>query len=274
MGISTLRIKIDHIFSPHDNLESMTYITNFEIPGSDSKLIVGDRLLGQERQLLFITGFLSKRWGTKSKALAELCRERQWGFCCFDFRGNGDSEGAFRDYTLCDWLDDARRVLHMMNDGPPMTIIGSSLGGWLAWILGQECAHAHQLVLLAPAFNMMSERAKEISASRRDQWETTGWMPWADDDLHRNFPLSWKWVEESERFWVQIFHRLRRIPTTILHGLRDDVIPPQSSWDFTKDLLATDSQFPIELLLKTGDHRFSSHSNLETFLDLATRTRE
>ena len=147
----------------------MNQSSRFDIPGTDSKLIVGDRIPGQDQQLLFITGFLSKRWGTKSTALAELCRERQWGFCCFDFRGNGDSEGAFRDYTLTDWLEDARRVLQIIADGPPVTLIGSSLGGWLAWILGQEFSHVRQLVLLAPAFNMMGKRAQDIPASRRDE---------------------------------------------------------------------------------------------------------
>ena len=252
----------------------MNQVLRFDIPGTDSKRIVGDRILGQDRQLLFITGFLSKRWGTKSKALAELCRERNWRFCCFDFRGNGDSEGAFRDYTLNDWLDDARRVLKMMADGPPVTIIGLSLGGWLAWILGQKSESVQQLVLLAPAFNMMGKRAGEIPALRRDEWESVGWMPWADDELHRDFPLSWKWVVESETLWSQRFQSLRRVPTTILHGLQDDVIPPQGSWKFAEALLTTDPQFPIELLFRTGDHRFSSPSNLTTFLELAEQTQE
>ena len=105
----------------------------FEIPGADSKLIVGDRIQGQERQILFITGFLSKRWGNKSKALADLCMQHNWGFCCFDFRGNGDSEGKFTDYTLNNWLDDARCVTKMIANGPPLTIIGSSLG-WMACV--------------------------------------------------------------------------------------------------------------------------------------------
>jgi len=38
--------------------------------------------MGTERQILFITGFLSKRWGNKSKALAQWCLEKEWGFCC------------------------------------------------------------------------------------------------------------------------------------------------------------------------------------------------
>jgi pimeloyl-ACP methyl ester carboxylesterase len=249
----------------------MDQSTRFELPGADSKRIVGDLIPGQDRQLLFITGFLSKRWGNKSKALADLCRERHWGFCCFDFRGNGDSEGAFTDYTLFDWLADARFVTKMLADGPPLTIVGSSLGGWLAWILGQEFPQVKQLVLLAPAFNIMGKRAEEISPARRQQWKETGRIPWEDDTLHRDFPLSWKWVEESEALWGRRFDPLRRVPTRIVHGLQDVVILPKGSWEFTEHVLTQDPQYPIELLLKTGDHRFSSPANLTTFLDVASQ---
>lgn len=249
----------------------MDQATRFELPGTDSKRIVGDLIPGQDRQLLFITGFLSKRWGNKSKALADLCLEHNWGFCCFDFRGNGDSDGAFADYTLNDWLEDARSVTKMLAVGPPLTIIGSSLGGWLAWLLGQEFSHVQQLVLLAPAFNMMAKRAQDIPPARRQQWEHTGWMPWDDDALHKDFPLSWKWVEESEALWARRFDPLRRVPTRIVHGLQDDVILPKGSWEFTEHLLTQDPHYPIELLLKTGDHRFSSPANLQTFLDLASQ---
>ena len=46
----------------------------FELRGTDGRLIRGDRSIGRERQILFITGFLSKRWGNKSKALAQWCQ--------------------------------------------------------------------------------------------------------------------------------------------------------------------------------------------------------
>ena len=252
----------------------MVQPTRFELPGSDAKLIVGDHLSGQERQLLFITGFLSKRWGNKSKALVELCGKHQWGFCCFDFRGMGDSEGVFTDYTLNDWLNDARSVTQMLADGPPLTIIGSSLGGWFAWVLGQEFVHVRQLLLLNPAFNIMGKRAAEISPARRQQWKVTGRTPWSDDVVHRDFPLSWKWVEESEALWAKRFDQPRHVPTRILHGLQDEVILPKGSWEFTEHLLTQDLHYPIELLFKTGDHRFSSPANLQVFIDLAAQTQE
>ena len=94
-------------------------------------------------------------------------------------------------------------------------------------------------------------------------------MPWDDDALHKDFPLSWKWVEESEALWARRLDSPKRVATRIVHGLQDVVILPKGSWEFTEHLLTQDPQYPIELLLKTGDHRFSSPANLQTFLEVA-----
>jgi hypothetical protein len=64
------------------------------------------------------------------------------------------------------------------------------------------------------------------------------------------------------------------VSTTILHGLQDDVILPKGSWEFTEGLLAKDPHYPIELLFKSGDHRFSRPSYLATFLELAAQAQE
>jgi hypothetical protein len=100
----------------------MSSLHSFELAAADSKLIRGDRSIGRDHQILFITGFLSKRWGNKSKALVQWCEEKGWGFCCYDARGFGESEGAFTDYTLSDWIADARLVLNMLRDGRHLTL--------------------------------------------------------------------------------------------------------------------------------------------------------
>lgn len=251
----------------------MNKLTPYELKGGDGKLIRGDRLVGKDRQILFITGFLSKRWGNKSKALAQWCQERGWGFCCYDVRGFGDSEGTFTDYTLSDWISDARTVMRTLTDGPPVTIVGNSLGGWIAWLMAQEFAVVHELILFAPAFNMMGERARQISPERRNTWYFTGAMPWDDDEVHRDYPISWKWVEESEELWKRHPVNPRRVKTTILHGLQDTVIQPRGSWRFVEQVLARDPGFPIELLLKSGDHRLSSPEHLDAFRRLIVGDR-
>lgn len=240
----------------------------FEFKGADGKLICGDRAKGAGRQVLFITGFLSKRWGNKSKALAQWCEEQGWGFCCYDVRGYGDSEGIFTDYTLSDWIADARAIITVLKEEPRLTIVGNSLGGWIAWLMAQEFDVVDRLILIAPAFNMMGVRAAQIPAARRDEWQRTGWMPWDDDPLHKDWPLSWKWVEESEAYWKSSFDRLRPVRTTILHGLQDMVILPDGSQEFVRQLLDKAPTFPIDLNLIPGDHRLSSPEHVEQFHQL------
>ena len=48
------------------------------------------------------------------------------------------------------------------------------------------------------------------------------------------------------------------------------MILPSGSWDFTRELLENDPDFPIELILKRGDHRFSTPDDLDTFLKLVS----
>ncbi len=237
----------------------------FEITQPDGVILRGDSMTGRNRHVIFMTGFLSKRWGNKSKSLVQWCEEQEWGFTCFDYRGSGGSDGKFTDYTLTNWIEDAQAVVDKMKSNTPLSIVGNSLGSWVAWIIAQRNPEIADLLLIAPAFNMMGERAKQIAPERREQWQKTGWMPYDDDDLHRDFPLSWQWVEESEALWQSHESRPRRVPTTILHGLQDIVIPPSVSWKFAQQVLTQDPEFPIELIYKSGDHRLSSPEALETF---------
>ncbi len=249
----------------------MSVLEPFHLTGPDGKRIRGDRAVGNDRQILFITGFLSKRWGNKSKALAQWCEENGWGFCCYDVRGFGESDGRFIDYTLSDWIADARLVLENLREGPPITIVGNSLGGWIAWLLAQERQEVERLVLIAPAFNMMGLRARSINPERCHDWHSGGWMPWDDDPLHKDWPLSWKWVEESEAYWKRSFDPLRPVSTAILHGQQDTVILPSGSSQFVEQLQSLAPSFPIELHLVPGDHRLSSPEHLDLFRRLVQR---
>ena len=101
----------------------------------------------------------------------------------------------------------------------------------------------------------MGERAKTISKERLHDWHAAGWMPWDDDPLHKDWPFSWKWVEESEAYWAKTFDVVRHVKTTILHGLQDAVISPDGSQRFANELLRREPSFPIDLRLIPGDHR-------------------
>ncbi|MDF0642684.1 MAG: alpha/beta fold hydrolase [Nitrospira sp.] len=251
----------------------MKPMRRFDLKGADGKLIRGDIAEGAGRQVLFITGFLSRRWGSKSKALAQWCAEQGWGFCCYDVRGFGDSEGSFAKYSLSDWLDDARAVISMLPQSPSLTIVGNSLGGWIAWLMAREFDYIDRLILIAPAFNMMGVRARDIPDQRRRDWIRLGSMPWDDDPLHQDWPLSWKWVEESEAVWQTTLDRLRPVSTSIVHGLNDAAIAPEGSRRFVEQLRLNAPSFPVDLHLIPGDHRLSGPEHIELLRRLLVEQR-
>ena len=154
---------------------------------------------------------------------------------------------------------------------PRVTIVGNSLGGWIAWLLAQECEEVERLVLIAPTFNMMGLRARSIDPERCHRWHSSGWMPWDNEPAHRDYPIAWKWVEESEAYWKTSFDRLRPVSTAILHGQEDSVILPSGSSQFVERLQSLAPSFPIELHLVPGDHRLSSPEHLDLFRTLVQR---
>lgn len=169
---------------------------------------------------------------------------------------------------LSDWIADARTVFEFINDGPPVTIVGNSLGGWIAWLMAQEYSLVEKLILVAPAFNMMGVRAQSIEPERQQAWHKTGWMPWDDELAYRDFPIAWKWVEESEAYWNTSLARLRPVNTAILHGQQDTVILPRGSSQFVEQVRSLALSFPIQLHVVPGDHRLSRPEHLELFRHL------
>src|SRR5215210_5275871 len=81
--------------------------------------------------LLFLPGYASDMEGTKALAIDALAAERGLAMLRFDYSGTGASGGRFEDGTLALWLDDARTVIDTLTEGP-LTLIGSSMGAWIA----------------------------------------------------------------------------------------------------------------------------------------------
>jgi hypothetical protein len=118
---------------------------------------------------------------------------------------------------------------------------------------------------------MMGLHARSIDPERCHDWHSGGWMPWDNEPAHRDFPISWKWVEESEAYWKTNFDRLRPVNTAILHGQQDTVILASGSSRFVEQLRSLAPSFPVELHLVPGDHRLSNPEHLDLFRTLVQR---
>src|SRR5580692_2881250 len=108
--------------------------------------------------LFWLGGFKSDMQGTKAQALDAWAQQHGRALTRFDYSGHGASGGSFADGTIGRWLEESLAVFDTCCNGPQV-VIGSSMGGWLALLLGRELARRGRpaaaeiaaLILIAPA---------------------------------------------------------------------------------------------------------------------------
>jgi hypothetical protein len=128
----------------------------------------------------------------------------------------------------------------------PVTLIGSSLGGLTAAHLAQKYPQVQRLVLLAPAFDFISLWLSYLGEFQVKQWQETGYLSVYHYSERRSLPLHYQFVVDARQYCESQLQRL--VPTLILHGRNDEVIPIQVSRDYA-------NQRPwVELVELDSDH--------------------
>ena len=69
------------------------------------------RTSGAGPAVVFLPGYASDMSGTKAVALETWAKATGRAFLRFDYRGCGESPGAFETFTLADWYDDVLAML-------------------------------------------------------------------------------------------------------------------------------------------------------------------
>ncbi len=127
-----------------------------------------------------------------------------------------------------------QQVKALFETGPfanePVTLIGSSFGGLTAAWLGDRCPQVERLVLLAPAFQFLQVWLPRLGDAQNQQWQQTGSLMTYHYGAKQTLPLAYEFVEDLAQYDETQLGR--SIPTLILHGQQDEVIPIQASRDY------------------------------------------
>ena len=107
--------------------------------GPNARSIAIRARAGTSPGLLWLGGFKSDMLGTKAVALDAWAANNGRAMIRFDYSGHGESGGDFIDGTIGRWLEESLAVFDSECRGPQV-VIGSSMGGWLALLLGRELA--------------------------------------------------------------------------------------------------------------------------------------
>ncbi|MDX2229397.1 MAG: YqiA/YcfP family alpha/beta fold hydrolase [Leptolyngbyaceae cyanobacterium bins.349] len=174
-------------------------------------------------QFIYLHGFASSPQSAKARDLSDRFAKLQIPLKVPDL-----NQGDFTHLTLTRQLQQVEA--EFPQDSSAVTLIGSSFGGLTAAWLGQTQPQVERLVLLAPAFNFLSHWLPRLGYEQTQQWKSEGFLPVYHYGAEKMLPISYSFAEDAAQYRETEIQR--SVPTLILHGTKDEVIPLQSSLDF------------------------------------------
>ena len=164
--------------------------------------------------IFYLHGFASSPGSTKIRYFSERLRERGVSLVCPDF-----NQPDFRTLTITRMLEQLDRQLPP-DAGPPVTLIGSSLGGTVAILAAARApSRVARLVLLAPAVMFAKPGHHLLPPERIDEWRRRGSLPFFHYAANQELELDYAFYEDSLRY--DAFNAVVPQPTLIFQGLRD-----------------------------------------------------
>src|SRR5207245_462042 len=126
-----------------------------------------------------------------------------------------------------------------------VSLIGSSMGGYLAALYAARHPEVERLVLLAPAFSLAERWPQVVGTPAMEEWKRTGVMNFFHYSEGRNMPLGYQLIEDASRY--EAYPALSQ-PAIIFHGDKDTIVPASYSVEFAR------RRPQVKLRLLDSDH--------------------
>jgi uncharacterized protein len=187
-------------------------------------------------RLMYLHGFCSGAGSTK----AQFFRRR------FADHGIGLEipaldAGHFENLTITSQL----QVIERTANGGAVSLIGSSMGGYLAALYAARHDEVERVVLLAPAFGFARRWPATLGTEKLAEWRTSGSLDIYHYGEQRPVRLRYGLIEDGARY--EDYPEVRQ-PALIFHGAHDDVVPVECSREFAA------SRANVRLEVVDSDH--------------------
>ena len=171
-------------------------------------------------QYIYLHGFASAPQSRKAQNLRDRVHHLDQTLHIPDL-----NQGDFTGLTLSRQIQQVQAAY--LGSGQPTTIIGSSFGGLTAAWLGERFTCVERVILLAPAFQFLTNWRPKFPAEQWQQWQKTGRMDIYHYGEQKMLPLAYDFVTDMMQY--DDGNLQRSLPTLIIHGVNDDVVPIQVS---------------------------------------------
>src|SRR5260370_10562433 len=119
-------------------------------------------------RIIYLHGFASGPSSSKARFFQDRFAQLGIGLEIPDL-----AEGNFEHLTITGQLN----VIEHTAAGDPVSLIGSSMGGYLATLYAARHPEVEKLILMAPAFSFPTRWPDELGEGKREEWRRTGMLP-------------------------------------------------------------------------------------------------
>lgn len=173
-------------------------------------------------RLIYLHGFASGPSSQKAQLFRRRFAERGVPLEVPDL-----TAGDFEYLTISGQL----AVIQSVARGESVSLMGSSLGGYLAALYAARRPEVARLVLMAPAFGFGRRFLDSIGPAEAQHWCDTGWRAVFNYSADREERLRWGLIEDALEF--EEFPPAPQ-PALLFHGLRDAQVPHALSEEFAR----------------------------------------
>ncbi len=215
--------------------------------------------------LVFLPGYMSDMEGGKALAIDAWAEDQGRAMLRLDYAGCGASGGEFEEQSLIDWRDDVLFLIEKVTSGS-ITLVGSSMGGWLMLLVALARpmrVKAMVGIAAAPDFTDWGfSQEQKMTILREGKLEEYSEY---SDDPYVTTNIFWQSGEANRLLHKEIaFDGAVRL----LHGQEDTDVPWAYALEIAKKMRSADVQVH---LVKDGDHRLSRDQDIDLLIDVIAR---
>lgn len=193
---------------------------------------------------IYLHGFASAASSGKAQYFAQRFRELGMELIVPDLDG-----GDFEHLTITGQLEIVRRAAA----DEPVTLIGSSMGGYLAALYASLHPETVRLVMMAPAFYFPERWPQTIGEEKTAAWKQTRSLEVYHYAAGCNRVVDYGLIEDAVQYpAAPPFTQ----PALVFHGVHDDVVPAEYSDEFAA------GRPHVKLRLLPSDHQLTDQVDL------------
>jgi pimeloyl-ACP methyl ester carboxylesterase len=166
-------------------------------------------------KFVYLHGFASSPASRKARFFEERFRQLGIGLEVPDL-----AEGNFRNLTLTAQLNVVDRICR----SEPVSLIGSSMGGYLAALYAARHSEVKKVVLLAPAFSFASRWPETLGQPAMERWKRTNTLKVFHYSEGREVELGYRLIEDALQY--EAYPDVTQ-PALLFQGKNDRVVPPE-----------------------------------------------